>query len=330
MTLRVGLLGLGYFAQFHAEAWGRIEGASLVATTDQNPDAGPDHKDINGLLAEALDIVDIATPPNTHAAAVRAALDARPKAIICQKPFCTSLEEARAVAAEASLDNIPLIIHENFRFQPWFRTMRTAIEAGRLGALFQITFRLRPGDGQGPDAYLARQPYFQKMPRLLIHETGVHYLDTFRFLLGEPDGLYADLRRLNPVIRGEDAGFVVLDYPSGARAILDGNRLADFDTDTPRRTFGDCIAEGAAGAITLTGDGALHLRAHGTQKMETLLAPQDWPGFAGDCVHAFQSHVVDHLTRGTPLETLAQDYLRSMELVEIAYSSSEAGIRLPV
>ena len=35
-----------------------------------------------------------------------------------------------------------------------------------------------PGDGQGPDAYLARQPYFQAMERFLVHETAIHLIDT--------------------------------------------------------------------------------------------------------------------------------------------------------
>ena len=42
------------------------------------------------------------------------------------------------------------------------------------------------------------------MPRLLIHETGVHYIDTFRYLFGTPTAVHADLRRCNPVIAGED------------------------------------------------------------------------------------------------------------------------------
>ncbi|MEO0763052.1 MAG: hypothetical protein AAFZ09_14815, partial [Pseudomonadota bacterium] len=60
-------------------------------------------------------------------------------------------------------------------------------------------------DGQGPDAYHARQPYFQRMPRFLVHETAVHWIDTFRYLMGEAETVYADLRRLNPAIAGEDA-----------------------------------------------------------------------------------------------------------------------------
>ena len=71
----------------------------------------------------------------------------------------------------------------------------------------------------GPDAYLARQPFFREYTRLLVYETGVHFIDTFRFLLGEVTGVYARLRRLNPVIRGEDAGQLLLEFANGATAI---------------------------------------------------------------------------------------------------------------
>jgi predicted dehydrogenase len=327
--LRIGLLGLGYFARFHREAWTRIPGAVLHATADADPAKGADHRDLDGLLTGGIDLLDIATPPPTHATAIRAALHRGLRAIVCQKPFCTSLDEARAVTSEAEAAGVPLIVHENFRFQPWFRAMRAALDAGRVGRPLNLTMRLRPGDGQGEDAYLARQPYFRRMPRFLIHETGVHYLDVFRYLLGPPAGLYADLRRLNPAIRGEDAGIVVLDFAEGARAVLDGNRLLDFDTDDPRRTFGTATLEGTGGTLTLTGDGAVTLRPHGSRAVGTVLAAGDRPGFAGDSVHALQAHVVAALAGEVPLENAARDYLPVLELVELAYASDAAKARLP-
>ena len=78
VTLRVGLLGLGYFAGFHREAWGRIPGAALVATADADPARGANHADLAGLMAAGVDLLDIATPPPTHAAAIRAALPHAP------------------------------------------------------------------------------------------------------------------------------------------------------------------------------------------------------------------------------------------------------------
>ena len=330
MTYRVGVLGAGYFAQFHIDAWRRLAGATLAGVADADPAKGADYPDLTRLIEGARpDIIDIATPPPTHAAAIREAFAARPKAIICQKQFCTSLEEARTITAEADAAGIPLIVHENFRFQPWFRAMKTALDQGRIARPLTLTFRLRPGDGQGPEAYMARQPYFQTMPRFMVHETGVHYLDTFGYLFGRPDGLYADLRRLNPASAGEDAGHVLLDWADGRRALLDGNRLVDFDTDNPRRTFGEALLEGEAGVITLRSDGALTLRAQGSRELETLLEPRDWPGFAGDSVAAFQAHVIEGIETGE-FETAATDYLAVMELVEFAYRSDAEGRRLEI
>ncbi|MEO1294188.1 MAG: Gfo/Idh/MocA family oxidoreductase, partial [Pseudomonadota bacterium] len=165
-------------------------------------------------------------------------------AVICQKPFCGGIEGGRRAAARAEADGRPLVVHENFRFQPWYREIRRLIDAGTLGALYQVAFSLRPGDGQGPDAYLARQPYFQRMPRFLVHETAVHWIDTFRYLMGEAETVYADLRRLNPAIAGEDAGHVIFDHDSGVRALFDGNRLLDHAADNTRRTMGEALVEG--------------------------------------------------------------------------------------
>ncbi|MEZ5740638.1 MAG: hypothetical protein R3E68_15060 [Burkholderiaceae bacterium] len=61
---------------------------------------------------------------------------------------------------------------------------------------------MRLGDGQGPEAHLSRQPYFQQMPRFLVHETAIHFIDSFRFPLGEV-GPTARLRRL--VLRSSPA-----------------------------------------------------------------------------------------------------------------------------
>jgi len=77
------------------------------------------------------------------------------------------------------------------------------------------------------DAYLERQPYFREMDNFLIHETGVHYIDVFRYLFGEPASLSAELQRLNPAIAGEDSGHFIFYYDNGLRVHFDGNRLLD-------------------------------------------------------------------------------------------------------
>ena len=199
-----------------------------------------------------------------------------------------------------------------------------------IGVAQQLTFRLRTGDGQGPDAYMDRQPYFQTMPRLLVHETAVHWIDTFRYLFGRPTAVYANLRRLNPVIEGEDAGHILFEFPGCKRAMFDGNRLLDHAAKNHRMTLGEGLFEGTEGALTLTGNGALHLRRFGSVESATMLPPRDWPGFGGDCVYALQKHVIDGLRDGCPFENEATDYLLVREVEEAIYRSSETGMRIEV
>ncbi|MEM8592823.1 MAG: Gfo/Idh/MocA family oxidoreductase [Pseudomonadota bacterium] len=336
MTLKVISVGAGYFAAFHQEAWKRHADTELIAAVDPNLDRAkavgvPAFPSLHAALeAVQADIIDISAPPPAHDALVREALAARPHAIICQKPFATSIAEGEALAQTAEAAGIPLIIHENFRFQPWYRKAREFIDEGSLGKLHQATFRFRTGDGRGPDAYLDRQPAFQTMPRLLIHETAVHWIDTFRYLLGPIESVYADLRQLNPAIQGEDAGYVLFTCASGARAVFDGNRLLDHDTANPRLTFGEALIEAEEATLSLTGDGALTLRRFGQRAAETVLAARNWPGFAGDCVYAVQAHVVAALQGTGCLENEARDYLTVRRVEEAIYLSNQEKRRVDI
>ncbi|MEL7429549.1 MAG: Gfo/Idh/MocA family oxidoreductase, partial [Pseudomonadota bacterium] len=257
--LRVACVGTGYFSRFHLDAWRRIDPVELVGATDRDLARAqatglPAFENPETMLeATRPDLVDLVVPPSEHLALVRTCIAGGTTTIICQKPFCQNLDEARVAVQAAERAGVQLIVHENFRFQPWYRKMKEAIEEGLLGELHQFTFRLRTGDGQGKEAYLSRQPYFQTMERFLIHETGVHWLDTFRFLFGEPVFVYADLRKMNPAIRGEDAGYMILEFKNGLRALFDGNRHLDHSSNDTRTTFGEGLLEGTKGTIELSG-----------------------------------------------------------------------------
>ncbi|NNE87858.1 MAG: Gfo/Idh/MocA family oxidoreductase [Silicimonas sp.] len=334
MTLRVATIGAGFFSQFHRGSWARIDSVELIAVADQDIELArstgfPAYTSLDDVLADTtLDILDIILPPAAHAATIRTALAAGIRNIICQKPFCTSLEEARTITSEAKAAGSTLIIHENFRFQPWYRTIHTAIKDGKLGEVQQMTFRLRPGDGQGPRAYLDRQPYFQQMERFLVHETAVHWIDTFRYLFGNPLAVYADLRQINPVISGEDAGVILFDHPQGVCTIFDGNRHLDHAADNHRRTMGEALVEGTAGTLTLAGDGSVRHRAFSDINEIELLSPDTHDGFGGDCVHAFQLHAINGFQNGGTLETKVEDYLTVIEIEEAIYRSADTSSKV--
>jgi predicted dehydrogenase len=336
--LRIAVAGAGYFSQFQLAGWRNIAEAELVALADRDRTKAEEAAARFGvprafgaveemLDAARPDLLDIVTPPPNHPALVAAAVARRIPAI-CQKPFGTSYADAVAMTEAAERAGVPLVVHENFRWQPWYREARRLMDAGQLGTPHGVAFRLRPGDGQGPRAYLDRQPYFQTMPRLLVVETAIHWIDTFRFLLGEVEAVYARLRKINPVIAGEDAGYIVFEFAGGATGLFDGNRLNDHVAANPRRTMGEMWLEGSAGVLRLDGEARLWWKPHQSGEAEHRYDRGPSDAFGGGACERLQRHVVRHFLAGAPLENTAREYLANLRVQEAAYRSHAEGRRI--
>jgi len=332
--LRGVAVGAGYFSQYHFDAWQRIEQAEIVAlcaldAAQASEAAGKFHiprtyGDVGVMLdREQPDFVDIITPPGSHWELVQLAAK-RGVHILCQKPLAPTMEEARAIVDIAAKAGVRLMVHDNFRFQPWHREAKKLLDQGAIGALQTISCRTRLGDGWGEEAYLSRQPYFRDMPRLLIFETGVHFIDVYRYLAGEITQVYARLRRLNPVIKGEDCALICFDFAAGASGVWDADRFHEGPAKDPRYTFGEFSLEGDAGALRIDGEGTIFLRRLGKPEQQHPYA-HSHRGFAGDCVFATLSHFVERLQNGAPFETSGENYLNTLGVQEAVYASSAAG-----
>lgn len=337
-VLRGVAIGAGYFSQFHLDAWARIPEAEIVAVCDADAARASaacarfgiarHYRDAREAIAvERPDFVDVITRPETHTDLCRLAAE-HGAHVVCQKPFAPTLDEARRMVDLCASAGVRLMVHDNFRFQPWHREIKRLLESGAIGTtLHSLTFRSRPGDGWGADAYLGRQPYFRTMPRLLIFETGVHFIDTFRYLAGEVSRVYALLRRLNPAIAGEDCGLAIFEFASGAVGVWDANRYNESTAADPRYTFGEFLVEGNGGSLRLAPDGTLTVQELGRpERPHAYVAPR--VGFSGDCVHATLRHFLDRLREGAPFETEGQSYLNTLHVQEALYRSARD--RLPV
>jgi D-apiose dehydrogenase len=336
---RIGVIGAGYFSQFHLRGWQQC-GAKIVALCDTNRDRASAmakrfdvhniYDDANALLRrDDIDLVDIAVPPAHHFEVVSAAIG-RALPIICQKPFSATYAQAQRLVSSAERAAVPLIVHENFRFMPWYREAKRFIESGHLGKPHGVLFRLRPGDGQGADAYLSRQPYFQTMPRFLVVETAVHFIDTFRFLLGEVVAVSARLRRINKHIVGEDAGVITFEFESGAMGLLDANRCNDHVAVNTRRTMGEMWLEGERGCLRLDGDGSLWWKAHGETEVAHAYdsGSADPNDFGGGACTALQASALNALFNGDRAENAAAEYLVNIRIQEAIYQSHVTGQRI--
>ncbi len=332
--LRAAAIGAGYFSGFQYEAWNRIPEVEVVAIANRTESKAREkmaqysipryYADWREMIdCERPDFVDIITPPETHAEICSHAA-ARGSAIVCQKPLAPTLSESTRIVEHARTSSVRFMVHENFRWQPWYREIKRLLEEGAIGEPTHLYFRMRTGDGWGEDAYLARQPFFRDYPRLLVYETAVHFIDTFRYLLGEIVEVYAKLRRLNPVIRGEDTGQILLAFASGATAILDANRYNEPEVGNPRFTFGELRLDASRGHITMDADSSMRVKPLGGS-----IRPVEYEranvNFAGDCVYSLQRHFVDCLTSGQEFESNGDDYLKTLGVVDAVYESAASG-----
>ncbi len=341
MTVRRGvLIGAGYFSDFHLNAWARLAGAEIVCICDLDESKAREAADKYGIArisldplvaiaAEGIDFVDIATPPPGRLELVEAAVG-RGLPVICQKPLAADFATAKRILDIGDASPAPFMVHENFRFQPWYREIKRLLDSGIIGSkLHSMTMNSRMGDGWGEEAYLGRQPYFRTMPRLLVHETGIHFVDTFRYLGGEIAECSASLRRLNPLIAGEDAGRLTFRFHSGAEAVWDANRYNESLSPDFRYTFGELLVEADGGSIWLGFDGSIRIKQLG--KVAYLHEYEHARvGFGGDCVYACQQHFLDVLDGKAKCETAPQEYEKSLRIVEGLYESARKNRPVPL
>ena len=333
-TLKGVVAGAGYFSPYHLDGWARIPEVEIVALYNRTREKGAhraaefgiprtyfDYEEM--LAAEKPDFVDIITSPPTHLAFCRIA--ARHNVhMICQKPLAPTYGESETIVVEMQQAGVRSMVHENWRWQPWYREIKRLMDGDVLGEVFSLSARMRMGDGWPEDAYLARQPFFRDYPRLLIFETGVHFVDTYRFLFGEIASVYAQLRRLNPAIQGEDSGQVVLGFKNGVTVVWDGSRYNEADTDNPRYTFGELRLDARKGHLELGTDGHIRIKLLGKPAYRHEYFHED-RGFAGDCCYRAERHFVDCMLSGMAFESNGESYLKTLQAVEACYESAQTG-----
>jgi D-apiose dehydrogenase len=314
------MIGAGFFAQFQAEAWRRIAGVEVGAVADADGEKARAFAERHGIArsyesvetmldAERPDFVDIVTRPDTHLPITQLAA-ARGLHVICQKPMAPTMAECVAMCEACDAAGVRLLIHENWRWQPWYREAARLIAAGEIGALRRVAFDWRTGDGTGPEPFAA-QPYFRAMPRLLIYESLVHILDTFRFLGGELRVTACSTRRVNPIIAGEDWAEIHCAFAGGATGFIHGDRQSG-PVPAPV-AMGTMVMEGDTGTLQVTPDGQLILNHQPLPFIPPVI------GYKGDSVLATQQHLIDCLRTGQPAESEGRTYLDTVHLVEDAY-----------
>ena len=325
--IRVGLAGGGWVADHHLDAWKTLKNrATVVAVADPRRHAAEEraarygipvvYTSVERMLNETgLDVVDVAAPREHHVPICRMAA-ACGLAILCQKPLAPTFEEARDLVDEIG-GRIRLMVHENWRFRPHYRRIRSWIDEGRIGRirtarLEVLTSGLLP-DEHGALPALLRQPMLVGLERMLLMEVMIHHVDVLRFLLGPLVLEGARLGKRCKEIRGEDRATLFLRGLDGATVSLIGDFMA---RGRPAALSDRLEIQGTDGAVSLRGP-ELQLSGACRESMTLDLAADYRASYLGAI-----SHFLDRLADGGMFETSPKDNLETLAIVDAAYRMS--------
>ena len=227
----VGVVGFGLGGRaFHAPIIHAVPGLRLAAIVERSGSSAreiyPDAKivrDIEELLAiRSISLIAIATPNETHFPFAKRCLEAG-RHVVVDKPFTSTLAEARALAELARKHDRVLTVYQDRRFDGDFRTVQELLARGSLGKIvrFESAFdRCRPQ---------IRTNSWKEKPAPgsgVFFDLGPHLVDQALQLFGPPEHVLADIRIEREGSLTEDAFDVTLYYKNGLRAILTASMLA--------------------------------------------------------------------------------------------------------
>jgi predicted dehydrogenase len=144
--LRAGLIGLGMMGRHHARVLRSLDDVELVAVADPGGDVHgvadglPVEADVHGLLRHRLDLCVVAVPTALHED-IGLALAAAGVHALVEKPLAQDVAGAQRLAAAFEAAGLVGAVGHIERYNPALQTLRVHLEAGDLGAIYQVITR---------------------------------------------------------------------------------------------------------------------------------------------------------------------------------------------
>ena len=254
--IRYGIIGCGSMGREHIENIRAMGGAMVTAVSD--PHAGS--RDAAGALLEGqaklfehhgdllasglVDAVVVASPNFTHIEVMRDAL-ATDLHILCEKPLVTKIADGVEMIERAQARKRGIVwVAQEYRYMPPVAEMIRIAHEGGVGRLHQVAIREH------------REPFYPKVGdwnRFTANTGGTlvekccHYFNLMDFILKDkPSRVFASggqrVNHLDEQYNGRtpdilDSAYVIVEYPSGARASLDLCMFAENSVDNEHVTI---------------------------------------------------------------------------------------------
>lgn len=374
----IGLVGYKFMGRAHSNAWRQVDhffdvdpsprmvalcGRDAEATSAAAKSLGWEsfETDYRRLLArEDVQLVDVATPGNTHAEIAIAALEAG-KHVLCEKPLANTLAEAKQMVQAARKANKVAMVDFNYRRAPAVQLAKQLIEQGEIGEIRHWRAVYLQDWIVDPDAPLTWRMKKELAGSGALGDIAAHITDLSQLLVGpiaELTGMMKTFIKERPVevtssvgsglsaVSGQERGEVTVDdaasflvrFENGAIGTFEATRMAPG-----RRNHNSFEINGSKGSIVWDLERLNELEVYftedeqGVQGFRTINVTEPvhpyagawWPaghilGYEHTFVHTFKD-LLDGIHEGhTPSPTFEDGY-RVQAVLDAVERSSETG-----
>jgi len=196
-NLRVGVIGVGGYAQGNIRRFTEVPGVEVTAIVDTDPQrfavtkkthpalaGAAEHADYRKMLkAGGLDAVCISSPHTLHFRQIMDSLDAGLH-VLCDKPMVCSIAHAKKVCDKVKQTGLVLTIGYQRHYQGPFIYMREQVQTGAIGKLQFVTAF------QSQNWLKSQRGKWRQVHKLSgggqLNDSGSHLLDIIMWIAGEP------------------------------------------------------------------------------------------------------------------------------------------------
>lgn len=181
----IGIIGYGGFGEFLRKSWNAMDSVEVLAVCDSDPARAPVdvqfYEHVGPILADpSIDIVSIATPPNSHKDMALMALEAG-KHVLVEKPLALSESDANLIQEVAERTQQVASVNFMLRYNPVVEMLGEIVRAEVLGKLRRIDLRNYAMLDQTPEGHWFWNPLVSG--RILL-EHGVHFFNIASAMTG--------------------------------------------------------------------------------------------------------------------------------------------------
>jgi len=273
----------------------------------------------------AIEVLDIAVPPNAQLELIEAACRRRTlRGILAQKPLGINYAQARQAVAACEQAGITLAVNQNMRYDQSVRAAKALLDQATLGEPVLATIEMR-----GIPHWM---PWQADLGWVTLRIMSIHHLDTFRYWFGDPERIYCSVRP-DPRTRFPHTDGIctyILEYANGLRAVgIDDTWTGPAKEGCPAdiylrwRIEGlDGLAIGEIGWVQdpYTTPSTIRYARKGDSAFHQPVWTESWfpDAFAGT-----MAQLLIALETHQPSAISGQDNLKTMALVDAAYRSAE-------